>query len=116
MAPAALGRVTSRVALAAYAAGLVLWLMVGLLPILVDFVPAVADAVGSLAAGAAATMTGTAVPGGAVEGSSAFAEITVSAVTSSVGGAAADNAVVGGTATGSALADLSPDGAVAAGI
>ena len=51
MAPAVLGRVTFRVALAVYAAGLVLWLTVGMLPILVDVVPAIADVVGTLAAG-----------------------------------------------------------------
>jgi signal transduction histidine kinase len=51
MAPGMLGQVAFRVAVAAYAAGLVLWLTVGTLPILVDSVPAIADVVGTLAAG-----------------------------------------------------------------
>jgi signal transduction histidine kinase len=51
MAPGVLGQVPFRVAFAVYAAGLVLWLTVGMLPILVDAVPAIANVVGTLAAG-----------------------------------------------------------------
>ncbi len=47
----AFGQVAFRVAFAAYAAGLVLWLTVGLLPVLVEDVPAIADIVGTLATG-----------------------------------------------------------------
>ena len=51
MAPAASGQVAFRVAFAAYAAGLVLWLGVGILPVLVQDVPAIADVVGTMATG-----------------------------------------------------------------
>ena len=51
MAPAALGQLMFRIAFTAYAAGLVLWLTVGLLPVLVEDVPAIADGVGALATG-----------------------------------------------------------------
>lgn len=51
MARPVLGHAWFRVAFAAYAAGLVLWLSVGLLPVVVHTVPGIADLVGTLAAG-----------------------------------------------------------------